>query len=178
MFPPVHRIPLFVAAYRKEFVELAGQKADGYLARPCESIPSLRGILERLRASAVAAGRDPGDIESAAYLLSLVDKTRREALNRAKREPFVIYMMSVLGDVSLRRAGFERELRDRIATAWRAEGLPRGRQADPRRPARRLHAVWDARTISPSGRWPSTPRRASTCRCSSRSSRKRPRLSS
>lgn len=121
MFPPVHRIPLFVAAYRKEFVELAGQKADGYLARPCESIPSLRGILERLRASAVAAGRDPGDIESAGYLLSLVDKTRREALNRAKREPFVIYMMSVLGDVSLRRAGFERELRDRIAVAWRAE---------------------------------------------------------
>jgi len=39
MFPPVHRIPLFIAAYRKEFVELAGQKADGYLARPCESIP-------------------------------------------------------------------------------------------------------------------------------------------
>ena len=25
----------------------------------------------------------------------------REALNRAKREPFVIYMMSILGDVSL-----------------------------------------------------------------------------
>jgi 1,4-dihydroxy-2-naphthoate octaprenyltransferase len=121
MFPPVHRIPLFVAAYRKEFVELAGQKADGYLARPCESIPSLRGILERLRSSAAAAGRDPGDIETAAYLLSLVDKTRREALNRAKREPFVIYMMSVLGDVSLQRAGFPREMRDRIAAAWRAE---------------------------------------------------------
>jgi alkanesulfonate monooxygenase SsuD/methylene tetrahydromethanopterin reductase-like flavin-dependent oxidoreductase (luciferase family) len=34
MFPPTHRIPIFVAAYRKEFVELAGQKADGYLARP------------------------------------------------------------------------------------------------------------------------------------------------
>jgi 1,4-dihydroxy-2-naphthoate polyprenyltransferase len=121
MFPPVHRIPLFVAAYRKEFVELAGQKADGYLARPCESIPSLTGILERLRASAVAAGRDPSEIETGAYLLSLVDKTRREALNRAKREPFVIYMMSVLGDVSLARAGFPKEMRDRIAVAWRAE---------------------------------------------------------
>jgi 1,4-dihydroxy-2-naphthoate polyprenyltransferase len=121
MFPPVHRIPLFIAAYRKEFVELAGRKADGYLARPCESIPSLRGILERLRASAIAAGRDPDDIETAAYLLSVVDKTRREALNRAKREPFVIYMMSVLGDVSLQRAGFPREMRDRIAAAWRAE---------------------------------------------------------
>ncbi len=121
MFPPTHRIPLAIAAYRQEFVALAGQKADGYLARPAESIPSLRGILERLRAAATAAGRDPDAIETAGYLLSLVDETRREAVNRAKREPFVIYMMSVLSDVSLRRAGFETELRDRIAAAWRAE---------------------------------------------------------
>jgi 1,4-dihydroxy-2-naphthoate octaprenyltransferase len=121
MFPPTHRIPIVIAAYRKAFVELAGRKADGYLARPAESIPSLRGILERLRAAATAAGRDPDSIETAGYLLSLVDRSRREALNRAKREPFVIYMMSVLSDVSLRRAGFDPELRDRIAAAWRAE---------------------------------------------------------
>src|SRR6185503_13682075 len=121
MFPPTHRIPLVIAAYRKEFVALAGQKADGYLARPAESIPSLTGILERLGEAAVEAGRDPASIETAGYLLSLVDATRREALNRAKREPFVIYMMSVLSDVSLGRAGFEADLRDRIAAAWRAE---------------------------------------------------------
>ena len=121
MFPPTHRIPLFIAAYRKEFVALAGRAADGYLARPAESLASLRGILERLRAAAAEAGRDPESIESAGYLLSLVDQTRREALNRAKREPFVIYMMSVLSDVSLRRAGFDSDLRDRIAEAWRAE---------------------------------------------------------
>jgi 1,4-dihydroxy-2-naphthoate octaprenyltransferase len=121
MFAPPHRIPLVIAAYRREFVALAGQKADGYLARPAESIPSLRGILDRLRSSAAEAGRDPGSVESAGYLLSLVDKTRREALNRAKREPFVIYMMSVLSDISLRRAGFEPALRDAIAAAWRAE---------------------------------------------------------
>ncbi|MEP6468736.1 MAG: LLM class flavin-dependent oxidoreductase [Chloroflexota bacterium] len=121
MFAPPHRIPLVIAAYRKEFVELAGRKADGYLARPAESIPSLTGILRRLRSAATAAGRDPTAIESAGYLLTLVDKSRRDALNRAKREPFVIYMMSVLGDVSLARAGFERGLRDRIAAAWRAE---------------------------------------------------------
>ena len=119
MFPPTHRIPIVIAAYRKAFVELAGQKADGYLARPAESIPSLRGILERLRGAAAAAGRDPDSIETAGYLLTLVDKTRREALNRAKREPFVIYMMSVLSDVSLQRAGFDPDLRDRIAIAWR-----------------------------------------------------------
>jgi 1,4-dihydroxy-2-naphthoate octaprenyltransferase len=121
MFAPPHRIPLFIAAYRKEFVALAGQKADGYLARPAESIPSLRGILQRLGGAATEAGRDPGSIETAGYLLSLVDETRRESLNRAKREPFVIYMMSVLSDVSLRRAGFDPALRDAIATAWRAE---------------------------------------------------------
>jgi 1,4-dihydroxy-2-naphthoate polyprenyltransferase len=121
MFPPTHRIPIVIAAYRKAFVELAGQKADGYLARPAESIPSLKGILERLRAATTEAGRDPASIESAGYLLSLVDQSRREALNRAKREPFVIYMMSVLSDVSLHRAGFDAELRDRIAAAWRAE---------------------------------------------------------
>ena len=121
MFPPTHRIPLVIAAYRKEFVALAGLKADGYLARPAESIPSLGGILDRLRAAASEAGRDPGAVDSAGYLLSLVDKTRREALNRAKREPFVIYMMSVLSDISLGRAGFEPGLRDAIAAAWRAE---------------------------------------------------------
>jgi 1,4-dihydroxy-2-naphthoate octaprenyltransferase len=121
MFAPPHRIPLFIAAYRKEFVALAGRKADGYLARPAESVPSLRGIIERLHDAARTAGRDPGSVETAGYLLSLVDETRRESLNRAKREPFVIYMMSVLGDVSLARAGFDRELRDRIAAAWRAE---------------------------------------------------------
>ena len=145
MFPPTHRIPLVIAAYRKEFVALAGQKADGYLARPAESIPSLRGILERLRAAAVEAGRDPDALETAGYLLSLVDETRREALNRAKREPFVIYMMSILSDVSLRRAGFEAELRDRIAVAWRAEDYTTRRQPHPRRAARRVHAVRDPR---------------------------------
>ncbi len=121
MFEPPHRIPLVIAAYRRDFVMLAGRKADGYLSRPAESIPSLTGILARLRAAAEDAGRDPGSIETAGYLLSLVDRTRREALNRAKREPFVIYMLSVLSDVSLARAGFDRELRDRVATAWRAE---------------------------------------------------------
>jgi 1,4-dihydroxy-2-naphthoate octaprenyltransferase len=121
MFPPTHRIPIVIAAYRREFVALAGQKADGYLSRPAESIPSLRGILERLDVAATEAGRDPASLETAGYLLSLVDKTRREALNRAKREPFVIYMMSILSDTSLRRAGFDAELRDGIAAAWRAE---------------------------------------------------------
>lgn len=121
MFPPVHRVPIYIAAYRTPFLELAGRKADGYLARPAESIPNLQRLIARLRRAALEAGRDPSALDVAGYLLTHVDKSRREALNRAKREPFVIYMMSVLSNFSLQQAGFEPELRDRIAAAWRAE---------------------------------------------------------
>jgi 1,4-dihydroxy-2-naphthoate polyprenyltransferase len=121
MFPPVHRVPVYIAAYRSAFLDLAGQKADGYLARPAESLPSLERMLTRLRAATVEAGRPEGAVAVAGYLLTLVDRTRREALNRAKREPFVIYMMSVQSDLAMRRAGLDPALKDRIAAAWRAE---------------------------------------------------------
>jgi 1,4-dihydroxy-2-naphthoate polyprenyltransferase len=121
MFPPVHHVPILIAAYRSPMLRLAGEKADGYLSRPAESIPSLTKMLDVMRASAQTAGRDPDDLEVAGYLLTLVDETRREALNRAKREPFVIYMMSVQSDVAMGRAGLDPGLRDRVAAAWRAE---------------------------------------------------------
>ncbi|MHB1912392.1 MAG: LLM class flavin-dependent oxidoreductase, partial [Acidimicrobiales bacterium] len=121
MFAPVHRVPIYVAGYRTAMVELAAAKADGYLARPAESLASLAGIIERLRRAEAAAGRPAGSVITAGYLLSLVGPNRREALNRAKREPFVIYMMSVLSDLSLDRAGLPHQLRDEVAAAWRAE---------------------------------------------------------
>ncbi len=120
-FPPVHRVPIYIAGYRSPMMVLAGQKADGYLARPAESIPGLRKLLRVMDRSARAAGREPNDIDVAGYLLTLVADTRRDALNRAKREPFVIYMMSILSDVTLRRAGFDPALRDQISAAWRKE---------------------------------------------------------
>ena len=120
-FPPVHRVPIYIAGYRSPMMVLAGQKADGYLARPAESIPGLRKLLRVMDRSARAAGREPNDIDVAGYLLTLVADTRRDALNRAKREPFVIYMMSILSDVTLKRAGFDPALRDEIAAAWRKE---------------------------------------------------------
>jgi len=131
MFPPVHRVPIYIAAYRTDFLKLAGAKADGYLARPAESIANLRRLLPKLHAAAVAAGRSEDAVTRAGYLLTHVDKSRREALNRAKREPFVIYMMSVLSNFSLQQAGFETELRDRIAEAWRAEDYHRAANMIP-----------------------------------------------
>lgn len=121
MFAPVHRVPIYIAAYRGAMLELAGQKADGYLARPAESIPALRIMVQKIRDASVAVGRPADAVSISGYLLSYVDRTRRDALNRAKREPFVIYMLGVQSDVALRRAGFEPELRDRVFAAWRAE---------------------------------------------------------
>lgn len=131
MFPPVHHTPLYVAGYRRDMVELAGSKADGYLARPAESIPGVAWRVRRLRESALAAGRDPADVDVAGYLLSLVEPTRRGALNRAKREPFVIYMLSILSDSSLASAGFPTELRDQVAKAWAAEEYHRAAELIP-----------------------------------------------
>ena len=131
MFPPVHHTPIYIAAYRTDFLRLAGAKADGYLARPAESIPNMKRLLPKLRKASLDAGRPEDAVTTAGYLLTHVDKSRREALNRAKREPFVIYMMSVLSNFSLQQAGFEPELRDRIAAAWRAEDYHRAAEMIP-----------------------------------------------
>jgi hypothetical protein len=70
MFAPVHHVPIFIAAYRTPFLELAGQKADGYLARPAESVANMRRMLPKIRAASVAAGRPENAVETAGYLLT------------------------------------------------------------------------------------------------------------
>ncbi len=120
MFPPVHRVPLWVAGYRKAFHQLAGEAADGYLARPAESVPAIRIAGERIAAAARSAGREPDDVAIGGYLLSLIDSSRRAALDRAKREPFVIYMLAVQSDTAMRRVGLDPELKARVFAAWRA----------------------------------------------------------
>src|SRR6267143_2044218 len=131
MFQPPHRIPIYIAAYRTPFLDLCGEKADGYLARPAESLPAFQKMRARVLESASAHGRAAGDIDFRGYLLCLFDSSRQEALNRAKREPFVIYMISVLSDISMKRAGFDPALRSQIATAWRAEDYHRAGELIP-----------------------------------------------
>jgi 1,4-dihydroxy-2-naphthoate polyprenyltransferase len=131
MFPPPRRIPIYIAAYTRAYLEIAGEKSDGYLARPMESIPAFRLMRERVLDSAQRHGREPSAIDFRGYLLSYISDSRQEALNRAKREPFVIYMISILSDISMSRAGFPKELRDQVNQLWRAEDYHRAAEAIP-----------------------------------------------
>jgi 1,4-dihydroxy-2-naphthoate octaprenyltransferase len=133
MFPPVHHVPIYVAGYRTPMLVLAGQKGDGYLARPLESLASFEQMVPKIRRASVQAGRPEGAVHIAGYLFALVDDTRREALNRAKREPFVIYMMAIQTDVALGRAGLDLELRDRVFQLWRSEAYHEAAELIPDR---------------------------------------------
>ena len=131
MFPPPQRIPIYIAAYTRRYLEIAGEKADGYLARPMESIPAFEVMRERVLDSARRHGRPPQDITFRGYLLCMLGDSRADALNRAKRDPFVIYMVSILSDISVQRAGFPAELRDRVRSLWREERYHEAAQAIP-----------------------------------------------
>lgn len=131
MFAPPKRIPIYIAAYTKPYLEVAGEKADGYLARPMESLAAFQLMRERVLDSAQRHGREASAIDFRGYLLSYISDSRRDALNRAKREPFVIYMISILSDVSMSRAGFPTALRDEVNRLWRAEDYHRAAEAIP-----------------------------------------------
>jgi 1,4-dihydroxy-2-naphthoate polyprenyltransferase len=88
-------------------------------------------MVPKIRRASVAAGRPEDAVRVAGYLFTLVDRSRREALNRAKREPFVIYMMAIQTDVALKRAGLDTELRDRIFQLWRSEDYHEAAQLIP-----------------------------------------------
>lgn len=131
MFPPVHHVPIYIAGYRSPMAELAGQKAEGYLGRPAESVRGVNRLVTKVRRASVNAGRPENAVHVAGYLLTFIEDTRRGALNRAKREPFVIYMMSILSDPTLRVAGFDTRLRDGIAMAWKDEDYHRAAEMIP-----------------------------------------------
>jgi 1,4-dihydroxy-2-naphthoate octaprenyltransferase len=131
MFPPPHRVPIWVAGYRRAFHELAGRAADGYLARPAEPVQAVALAVRRIEAAAKAAARPAGSVEVGGYLLALVDWSRRAALDRAKREPFVIYMLAVQSDSAMRQAGLDPAIRHAVAAAWRAEDYHRAAELIP-----------------------------------------------
>jgi 5,10-methylenetetrahydromethanopterin reductase len=116
-FPPVDPIPILAAGTQLRMLEVAATDGDGYLARSAESAANVRSHVEVVREAARRAGRQE-ELDVAAYVFAFVGKDLDDAAGRVRRIPFVIYMMTVQSDESYRHAGFDTDLRERIAQAW------------------------------------------------------------
>jgi 5,10-methylenetetrahydromethanopterin reductase len=112
---PSRNIPIYIAGWKKMMLMLAGKYADGYVAKGGESTQSLRQIVASISAEASRAKRNITQIEVAAYLLTFVDKTKQEALDRARKDPFVTYMLSVQDDYLYEGTGIDPQLKKPIA---------------------------------------------------------------
>ena len=99
------RIPIYIAGWKKQMLSLTGKYADGYVAKGGESPQSLARIVSEVRSAAESHSRRMSDLEIAAYLLTLVGKTRDSAFAMAKKDPFVNYMLSVQDDYLYEETG-------------------------------------------------------------------------
>lgn len=100
-------IPIYIAGWKKFMLMLTGRYADGYVAKGGESSKSMQNIVRMIDSYAQKNGRSISQIDIGAYLLTLVDKSKDSALQRAKRDPFVVYMLSVQDDYLYEGTGID-----------------------------------------------------------------------
>ncbi len=94
-------------------LKLTAMNADGYLAKGGESTKSIGHLVSKI--SSYASQRSVSEIDFAAYLLSLVAGSKDEAIAKAKRDPFVAYMLSVQEDYLYVGTGIDPTLKKPIA---------------------------------------------------------------
>ena len=116
--PVSKQIPIYIAGWKKKMLQLTGKIADGWVAKGGESTVSIRQIVGDIESAAKSAGRKLEDIEVCAYLLTLVEKSGDEALERARKDPFVVYMLSVQDDYLYEGTGIDPEKKKPIASNY------------------------------------------------------------
>ena len=104
---PERQIPIYIAGWKKYMLMLTGRYADGYVAKGGESTKSIANIVKTIDSYARRYGRSLAQIEVGAYLLTLVSKSKDEAIQRASRDPFVVYMLSVQDDYLYEGTGID-----------------------------------------------------------------------
>lgn len=117
LLKPTEKVmPIYLAGWKKQMQVLTGKYADGYVAKGGESPKSLARIVSGIKKSAEKAGRNVGtDIEIGAYLLTIVRNNKTEALDVARKDPFVNYMLSVQEDYLYEESGINPEKKKPIA---------------------------------------------------------------
>ncbi len=104
---PERQIPIYIAGWKNYMLMLTGRYADGYVAKGGESTKSMANIVKTIESYAKKYGRSLSQIEVGAYLLTLVGRSKDEALQRASRDPFVVYMLSVQDDYLYEGTGID-----------------------------------------------------------------------
>lgn len=100
-------IPIYIAGWKKQMLALTGKYADGYVAKGGESTESIEQIVAMIRMFAENSNRKLSQIDVSAYLLTLVERSKDAAVERAKKDPFVIYMLSVQDDYLYQGTGID-----------------------------------------------------------------------
>lgn len=108
-------IPIYIAGWKMGMIKLAGKTADGYLARALESPQSLQVLSENLTNACKSYGRNPSEVDMAAYILCAANKKPQEARDMMRRNPFTIYQFAVMEDYVLTQTGFDPTVRKQIA---------------------------------------------------------------
>ena len=145
MFPPVHHVPIYIAGYRSPMAELAGQKAEGYLARPAESVRGVNRLVTKVRRASVNAGRAG---ERGPRRRISTDLHRRHAARRP--QPSETRAVRDLHDEHpVRPHPARRRVRQPVARrhprGLEGRGLPPRCRDDSRQAARYLDPVWNGR---------------------------------
>jgi 5,10-methylenetetrahydromethanopterin reductase len=110
------RVPIYIAGWKEQMQSLTGKFADGYVAKGGESPQSLGRIVSGIRTAAEARSRQVGkDVQICAYMLTMLGKSKREALEVARKDPFVNYMLSVQEDYLFEETGINPEKKKPIA---------------------------------------------------------------
>jgi 5,10-methylenetetrahydromethanopterin reductase len=112
------KVPIYIAGWKQQMLSLTGKYADGYVAKGGESTQSIRQIVSAIQTSAEKAARKIDQIQVCAYLLTLVDKSKDIAVERARRDPFVAYMLSVQDDYLYEGTGIDPEKKKPIAESY------------------------------------------------------------
>jgi alkanesulfonate monooxygenase SsuD/methylene tetrahydromethanopterin reductase-like flavin-dependent oxidoreductase (luciferase family) len=119
------RIPIYLAAMRPKMIQLAGQKADGwigYMAPPRFLDDHVR---PNLVIGAERAGRDPADVKLASETICSVHDDRSIAMERA-RVHVGMNVCNPISDAQVSFFGLERD-RDAVRDAVRTEGIEASR---------------------------------------------------
>lgn len=116
--PPRSRIPIYLASLGPKNLRLTGEVADGWLPIFC-SPEGLASMAEEVLAGAKAAGRDPGAVEVAPYVLVCLSEDP-EAGRRLLRRHLASYIggMGTFYFHHMQRLGFGTEV-EAIQASWK-----------------------------------------------------------